>query len=277
VKKGYSSSNTALKHPYSRENQRLKLLLCRISVARKAFIAILRNRITIPKNDPFGVTMLKASVISLLLALTSSFLLAAEETLLLGDDISIKVLFFEPAGATTPPPLALMIAGGSSNEFMARAQFWLGKEFVERGWAIAVPISPDGKRFSTENASLFPELIERIRASHQLNSNKPLLIGISSGGSAAIVIAANNPTLYSGVVATPGRIKNDTSISMLRELPIYLRVGERDDFHWNRDLDSMTKRLRAAGAEVDSAIMPDARHIFRLDWDNLQIWLQKLQ
>lgn len=223
------------------------------------------------------MSMLKVLTISSLLAFSSGLLLAAEETLLLGDGIQIKMLFFAPVESPVSPPLALMIAGGSSNEFMARAQFWLGKEFVDRGWAVAVPISPDGKRFSTENVSLFPELIERIRASHQLNANKPLLVGISSGGSAALLIAAKNPTLYSGVVATPGRLKSDSSISMLRELPIYLRVGERDDFRWHRNLESMVARLHAAGAKVDAALVPDAKHIFRLDWDNLESWLKELQ
>lgn len=223
------------------------------------------------------MTMLKVLIVSSLLALSSSLLLAAEETLLLGDGIPIKILFFSPAESPAPPPLALMISGGSSNEFMARVQFWLGREFVDRGWAVAVPISPDGKRFSTENADLFPELIQQIRASHELNANKPLLVGVSSGGSAAMAIAARNPTLYRGVVATPGRLKSDSSIPMLRELPIYLRVGERDDFRWHRNLDSMVERLHAAGAKVDAALMPHAKHIFRLDWDDLENWLKELQ
>lgn len=223
------------------------------------------------------MTMVKAFIFSSLLALVPGLLQAAEETLLLGDGIPIKVLFFTPADSTAPPPLALMIAGGSSNEFMARAQFWLGKEFVEHGWAIAVPISPDGKRFSTQNANLFPELIEKIRASHELDTDRPLLVGISSGGSAALLIAANNPTLYRGVVATPGRLKNDSAVSMLQELPIYLRLGEKDDLRWHRSIDSIVARLHAAGARVDAALVPDGRHIFRLDWDNLENWLQDLQ
>jgi len=220
---------------------------------------------------------LRISLISLLVTFGSSLLLASEETLLLGDDIPVKVLFFQPEESSEPPPLAIMIAGGTSNEFMARAQFWLGSEFVERGWAIAVPISPDGKRFSDENANLFPELIQKLQAAHELKDNKPLLIGISSGGSAAMAIAAVNPELYRGVVATPGRIKRDDELSKLNGLPIYLRVGEKDDLRWNRILDRMVARLSAAGANVDSAIMPDARHIFTLDWDNLNNWLEQWQ
>lgn len=223
------------------------------------------------------MSAIRTSLITLLLVFVSSTLLAAEKTLILGNGIPLKILFFEPDESLQPPPLALFIAGGTSNEFMARAQFWFGRELVERGWAIAVPISPDGKLFSVESAKLFPELIEKLRSDHDLDDAKPLLIGMSSGGSAALEIATANPTVYRGVVAAPGRLKEDALIDTLQGLPVYLRVGERDDFRWNLTMQNVVARLRAAGAAVDADIMPDARHIFRLDWDNLEDWLQNLQ
>lgn len=209
--------------------------------------------------------------------LASTGLWAAEEFLVLADGTEVKVLFFEPPEPAQAPPLALLISGGSSNEFMARAQFWLGKELVARGWAIAVPISPDGNRFSADNSALFPDLIKQLYASHELQAGKPLLLGISSGGSAALAIAAQNPVAYLGVVATPGRIDPDENLESLHGLPIYLRIGELDNFRWNRKMDAMVEALQRAGAGVDAAIVPDARHIFKLDWDNLQSWLQKIQ
>jgi len=211
-----------------------------------------------------------------LLLLHSNLLLAAAENVVLKDGTAVKVLFFEPVSAVEPPPLALLIAGGSSNEFMARAQFWFGKEFVGRGWAIAVPISPNGKPFSSDNGSLFPELIELLRQSHELGDNAPLLVGISSGGTAALAIAAQSPGTYLGVVATPGRLAAGTDIGNLDGLPIYLRIGEKENFQWNRGLDAMVSILDNAGATVDAATMGDAKHIFKLDWGNLGAWLQDL-
>ena len=176
-----------------------------------------------------------------------------------------------------PPPLAIFIAGGLNNEFMAKAQFWLGKEFVDRGWAIAVPISPDGKRFSNGDRSTLPQIIEQLHATHTLQDSKPLLVGMSSGGSEAMAISFLNPSAYLGVVATPGRIKAEVSLDKLNSLPFYIRIGEKDDFRWNRMLEPMSRRLLTAGAEVDAAIVEDARHVFQLDWESLEAWLGKLK
>ena len=169
-----------------------------------------------------------------------------------------------------------MVAGGAGNEFMARAQFWFGKQLVDRGWSIAVPISPDGKPFSHSNAYLFPQLIQSLHNTHQLIPSKPLLVGISSGGSAAIAIAAQTPSQYLGVVAIPGRIKANADILPMQGLPIYLRVGEHDPFHWNRKLNEVTAKLETAGAKVNAALVPEARHIFKIDWEQLEPWLQSL-
>ena len=225
----------------------------------------------------FSMASFRLFIVFCSLVLTPCLLQAAEETLVLGDGTTVKVLFFEPREAAELPQLAILVAGGSSNEFMARAQFWLGKELVDRGWAIAVPISPSGRRFFVENGQIFPEIIERLHASHKLKESKSLLVGISSGGSAALAIATQNPGADLGVVATPGRLWDESLITSLQGLPIYLRIGERDDFRWNRKLASMVDILHDAGARVDAAIVPDARHIFQLDWDDMEAWLTRLQ
>jgi len=220
-------------------------------------------------------------LVTLVLLLPSGMLAAAEQTVQLQSGASVKLFFFEPhdepAEAADPPPLAIFIAGGSNSEFMAKAQFWLGKEFVDRGWAIAVPISPDGKRFSNWDSSTLPQIIEQLHATHTLQDSKPLLVGMSSGGSEAMAIAFLNPSVFRGVVATPGRVKADVSLDELNSLPLYIRIGEKDDFRWNRMLEPMTQRLLTAGAEVDAAIVEDARHVFQLDWESLEAWLRKLK
>ena len=222
------------------------------------------------------MTLIRVTIALLLLLAT--LVEAAEETLVLSDGSTVETLFFAPVGnAGEPTPLAILVAGGAGSEFMARAQFWFGKELVDRGWAIAVPISPDGEPFSHRSAHLFLKLIQSLHGNHHLMRAKPILVGISSGGSAALAIAAQAPEHYLGVVAIPGRIKADTDISAMHGLPVFLRVGENDPFHWNRRLDEITAKLETAGAEVDAAVVPEARHIFKIDWDQLEPWLQKLR
>ena len=202
---------------------------------------------------------------------------AAEETIILDDGLSVRVLYFEPEDLSEPPPLAILISGGYSDEFMARAQFWLGKEMVQRGWAIAVPISDQGRKFFVDNAGIIPAVVERLRKTHSVSDQRPMLVGISSGGSAALAIAAATPELYLGVIAAPGRIWDESKFSRLAGLPVFIRVGEKDDFRWNRLLDENATLLRQAGAAVDAALVPDEHHIFSLDWEELETWLQSVQ
>lgn len=126
-------------------------------------------------------------------------------------------------------------------------------------------------------SSSFPLIIEQLHASHTLQDSKPLLVGMSSGGSEAMAIAFLNPSSFRGVVATPGRIKDDATFDELDGLPFYIRIGEKDDFRWNRMLEPMSQRLRAAGAGVDAAIVEGARHVFQLDWESLEAWLEELK
>jgi len=210
------------------------------------------------------------------LLISPALSLAAEDTLVLDDGLNLRVLWFEPESTGTAPPLAILMTGGSNNDFMARAQFWMGKELVKRGWAVAVPVSNQGRKFFVEHSSLMPEIVASLRSKHSLNDSKALLVGISRGGSAALAIAARSPGQYLGVVATPGRIWDETRFEKLDGLPIYLRVGEKDDFRWHKQLESNANLLRQAGAQVNAALVPDAHHVFPLDWAELESWLAAL-
>ncbi len=55
-----------------------------------------------------------------------------------------------------------------------------------------MPISAEGGMFFVENPQLVSEIIANLHESHQLRSGKTLLVGISSGGSAALAIAVQD-------------------------------------------------------------------------------------
>jgi predicted esterase len=202
---------------------------------------------------------------------------AAEEKVFLNDGDAIKLYFFTPEPGPEPPRLAILISGGSNDEYMAEVQYWIGKEMVDRGWAIAVPISPRGGDYFVEETSVFPNLLDFIAKSHTLYPSKPLLLGVSQGGSAALAIAAQNPALYSGVIATPGRLSKKAEFNDLNGLPVYLRIGAKDSFQWHRQLPEIVNRLNGAGADIDAGLIPNGKHLFQLDWSDFDAWLEKLK
>lgn len=214
---------------------------------------------------------------------------AAVETVQLADGETVEVLFFLPehAGAShqagqeavqpeQAPRLALLMAAGSGNQYMAKAQYWVGRELVERGWAIAVPVSPDGGGYFQRKRTRLPELIAALYSRFDLRDDKPLLVGISGGGSRALQTAISLPGAFSGVVAAPGRLDGNALLPELAGLPVFLRIGENDNYRWNRLLPDMERRLLLAGARVDAALIPEGRHLFQLDWQELERWLDTL-
>ncbi len=201
-----------------------------------------------------------------------------EELIKLDDGSTVKVFTFYPKDHGDGPwPLCVLMPGGTANEYVARAQFWLGRELAKRGWAIAVPVSPDGAPFFGANAEKIPEVIKHLKQSDAIRPGKSLLVGVSNGGSAAIEIASRSPKNYLGVVAVPGIIKDDVSIGNMQGLPVYIRIGANDSLRWDRQLPSLIKKLNAADANVNAALIPGAKHVFPINWKDLQPWLDSLE
>jgi predicted esterase len=78
------------------------------------------------------------------------------------------------------------------------------------------------------------------------------------------------------VVAVPGRIKQSGPLPALDGLPVFLRVAEKDNFRWHKQLPDIRQRLESAGARVDAALVPDARHIIKVNLNELDRWLDTL-
>ena len=214
----------------------------------------------------------------LLLFLIPGLLHATEEVVVLEDGRSVKVFLFYPENDGEGPwPLTVLMSGGTANEYIVRAQFWLGDELASRGWVIAAPVSPNDNSFFGSNGEKIPKVIEQLQKLPAIEDGKTLLVGVSNGGSSALEIASRNPEEYYGVVAVPGIIKDHAIIGKFHNLPIFLRIGENDFLRWNRQLPILQKQLTEAGARVDAKLVPDGSHVFTIDWNELQPWLDTLR
>ena len=75
----------------------------------------------------------------------------------------------------------------------------------------------------------------------------------------------------------PGIIKDVETIGDFHDLPVFVRIGENDFLGWNRLLPQLEQQLSEAGARVDAKLEPGANHVFPIDWDELQPWLDKVR
>ena len=73
----------------------------------------------------------------------------AQERITLDDGSVLDVFMVRPSETTEQPsPLVILMGGGRGNASISRdTSMWLGSGFAERGWMVAVPISPNNQAF----------------------------------------------------------------------------------------------------------------------------------
>jgi predicted esterase len=221
----------------------------------------------------FNITFLATGLVVCLAVSTT----LAQETIRLPGHGDITVYLLSPSGETNRvPPLCVILPPGDGAT--SRAQETMGgpgKQFVERGWTVAVPVSPDTKSFFGPNSvkvrTMIRELIKRPGVADQ----KIVLAGISNGGIAAFQIASEEPNLVAGIVAMPGTVWPSVNLRGLMGKPIFYRVGADDQLGWAKTFHSHSDNLRRAGAVVDARLLPKTGHVFEVDWKELDAWLHK--
>lgn len=204
----------------------------------------------------------------------------AQERVTLADGSVLNVFIVEPAADTgAPHPLVIVMGGGSGNaSISADTSRWLGSGFAQRGWYVAVPISPDNRAFrGAENNSKVEALIKALQQRDAVASGKVLLAGVSNGGMSALEIARRNPASYFGVAAVPALANARTSNDSLRGFPVYLRIGGEDQLGWADNFEETVTSLTAAGVVLDAEVLEGAPHMFRMDWSTLGPWLERVR
>ena len=203
----------------------------------------------------------------------------AQERITLGDGSRLSVYIVKPAQTLSEPsPLVILMGGGPGNASISRdTSIWLGGGFAERGWFVAVPVSPNNRAFrGDENNHKVEQLITELQKRDEIANGKVLLAGISNGGMSALEIARRNPANYMGVAAVPALATSVVDNRVLAGFPVYLRIGWADQLGWADRFDETAEALTEAGVDLDAAILDSAPHMFRMNWESLEPWLKKV-
>ena len=203
----------------------------------------------------------------------------AQERITLEDGSRLSVYIVKPAQTLSEPaPLVILMGGGPGNASISRdTSVWLGGGFAERGWMVAVPVSPNNRAFrGDENNHKVEQLITELKKRDEIANGKVLLAGISNGGMSALEIARRNPANYMGVAAVPALATSVVDNRVLAGFPVYLRIGGADQLGWAERFDETAEALTEAGVDLDAAILDSAPHMFRMNWESLEPWLEKV-
>ena len=220
-----------------------------------------------------------AQALMLFITLLFSFIATAQERVALEDGSVLGVFMVMPAETIeVPSTLVVLMGGGPGNASISRdTSIWLGGGFSERGYVVAVPISPNNRAFrGEENNHKVEQLIVELQKRDYIAEGKVLLAGISNGGMSALEIARRNPQNYFGVAAVPALATSVVDNRPLAGFPVYLRIGGADQLGWADRFDETVNALTEAGVDLDAAILDSAPHMFRMNWTSLDAWLEKV-
>jgi poly(3-hydroxybutyrate) depolymerase len=204
----------------------------------------------------------------------------AQERITLQDGTVLNVFLVAPENADgQASPLVILMGGGPGNASISQdTSRWLGSGFAQRGWMVAVPISPNNRSFrGAINNGLIAGLITQLQKRENIAQGKVLLAGVSNGGMSALEIARRNPQDYLGVAAVPALSGADTDNEALKDFPVYLRIGGSDQLDWADRFDETVASLTGAGVVLNADILDGAPHMFRMEWESLGYWLQEIQ
>ena len=203
----------------------------------------------------------------------------AQERITLEDGSVLNVFMVEPQPSGEPSPLVIVMGGGPGNASISQdTSRWLGSGFAQRGWMVAVPISPNNRSFrGSANNEVIVQLIRELQKRDDVLDGKVLLAGVSNGGMSSLEIARRNPEKYLGVAAIPAVSGANTRNDSLKDFHVYLRIGGADSLGWAEQFDATVASLTDAGVKLNAEILEGAPHMFRMDWSTLGPWLEEIR
>ena len=79
-----------------------------------------------------------------------------------------------------------------------------------------------------------------------------------------------------GVAAVPALATSVVDNRVLAGFPVYLIICGADQLGWAERFVETAEALTEAGVDLDAAILDSAPHMFRMNWESLEPWLEKV-
>ena len=202
-------------------------------------------------------------------------------------EITVKAkldyLLFLPDGyanSDKPWPLILFLHGaGESGHDLAKVKIHGPPKIVESKtdfpFIVVSPQSP-GRGW---NPDALKGLLDDILANYRVDHDRVYLTGLSMGGYGAWTLAAAYPDYFAAVVPICGG-GDPAEATKLKDLPIWVFHGAKDEAVPLRRSQEMVDALKAAGSDVKFTVYPDAHHdSWTETYDNPELykWLMSHQ
>lgn len=125
-------------------------------------------------------------------------------------------------------------------------------------------------------------LIDSVGVKHRVDTDRVVLSGFSLGSAGTWLLGSAHPERFAGLVVVSGRVPeaiDEARLERLRNTPIWVFHGERDDKAPLIDAQHAVNALRARGSSVLFTVVPDGDHFIAeaaYGDSSLQKWLANI-
>ncbi|MEH1934031.1 MAG: dienelactone hydrolase family protein [Nostoc sp.] len=185
--------------------------------------------------------------------------------------------------ANKPAPLLLFLHGARDrgNDLNVLLKSGLPRFVNESSplpYFFAAPQLPEGQTWVDRESDVIA-LLDNLIASQPIDPSRVIISGFSLGTAGAWQIVVSHPGRFASLVAVSGRVPKTlepTQLAALKEIPIQIFQGGKDEKLSVEDTQSIVDTLRAAGGIVDFTLLHEGDHFIADEvYSNpkLQQWL----
>lgn len=119
--------------------------------------------------------------------------------------------------------------------------------FVANGYIPDLIVaSPQLDDWGEQSAADVVELTEWLLAAFNIDASKVYLSGCSGGGETISLVLGERPDLFRRALHTISRWEGDPAVLAEAEVPVYIAIGEHDDYYGSAPAQEGAERIRAA-------------------------------
>lgn len=175
-------------------------------------------------------------------------------------------------------PLALLFPPGDQTRAMterALARYML--PLREAGWVVVGLVAEEGTPLLESGSALLPQVIDDISRVASPEWGLVHVVGVSSGGRAAMRASLAASAKVASLTVLPGFLPNDTDVARadaLKDVPVTLFVGELDA-PFLAESRRTHEALRARGVSATLEVLPEQAHVLTLGEGQLRGLLER--
>jgi len=192
--------------------------------------------------------------------------------------VSGKYLLFLPKDYGKGPnryPLIMYLHGGSlRGEDLEKVRALGLPRIVEEDksfpFIVVSPLCPAGEIWT--DTDMLIGILDEVSSKYSVDPERIYLTGHSMGGRGALYFGYKHPERFAAIISISGNVPITAWVSRLKDVPVWLFHGVKDDLVPIKDSETMVEALKTAGGDVKFTRLPERDHFILDIYENKELY-----